>query len=111
LVPAKDVTLSWATFNEAADQAGISRRHGGIHFLQGHLEARATAGRDGRVGEGADLLETGRLEPSLDLEEGGVVPATQAKWQHASTTSLLRSARSDRPARRGQLASKGESRR
>jgi hypothetical protein len=42
LVPAQDVTLAWATFKEAADQAGISRRYGGIHFLQSDLEARLT---------------------------------------------------------------------
>src|SRR5438105_1513899 len=41
-VPADDLTLSWATFSEAADQAGISRRYGGIHFEQGDLDARAT---------------------------------------------------------------------
>ena len=38
--PASDVTLSWATFSEAADQAGLSRRLGGIHFEQGDLESR-----------------------------------------------------------------------
>jgi hypothetical protein len=41
-VPAEDVTLSWATFSEAADEAGISRRLGGIHFEQGDVEARAS---------------------------------------------------------------------
>jgi hypothetical protein len=41
-VPAADVTLSWATFSDAANQAGISRRYGGIHFEQGDLDARAT---------------------------------------------------------------------
>ncbi|TMJ92913.1 MAG: vanadium-dependent haloperoxidase [Actinobacteria bacterium] len=41
-VPASDLTLSWATFSEAANQAGISRRYGGIHFEQGDLDARAT---------------------------------------------------------------------
>jgi hypothetical protein len=41
-VPSRDVTLSWSTFSEAADQAGISRRYGGIHFEQGDLDARAT---------------------------------------------------------------------
>lgn len=35
------MTLSWATYSEAADQAGISRRYGGIHFEQGDLTARA----------------------------------------------------------------------
>jgi hypothetical protein len=42
LVPRGDVTLSWETFSMAADQAGTSRRYGGIHFEQGDLAARAT---------------------------------------------------------------------
>jgi len=41
LVPAKSIILSWATFSEAADQAGMSRRLGGIHFEGGDLEGRA----------------------------------------------------------------------
>jgi len=44
VTPAKDVTLYWLTFTDAADQAGISRRYGGIHFEQADLDARA-AGR------------------------------------------------------------------
>lgn len=43
-VPKKDVTLSWNTFSDAADEAGISRRYGGIHFKQGDLDGR-TMGR------------------------------------------------------------------
>lgn len=38
--PSTDVTLSWATFSDAADEAGLSRRYGGIHFEQGDLEGR-----------------------------------------------------------------------
>jgi Domain of unknown function (DUF6851)/VCPO second helical-bundle domain len=41
-VPSSDITLSWATFSDAADEAGSSRRYGGIHFEQGDLDARAT---------------------------------------------------------------------
>lgn len=41
LVPAHDVVLSWPTFTAAADEAGISRRYGGIHFQDGDVEARA----------------------------------------------------------------------
>ena len=41
-VPSSDVALAWPTFSDAADQAGISRRYGGIHFAQGDLDARAT---------------------------------------------------------------------
>lgn len=36
--PSDDVTLCWETFTEAAEQAGISRLYGGIHFRQGNLE-------------------------------------------------------------------------
>jgi hypothetical protein len=43
-VPAGDLTLRWATFSDAAKQAGLSRRYGGIHFEQADLEGRA-AGR------------------------------------------------------------------
>jgi len=43
-VPDSDLTLRWATFSEAANQAGMSRRFGGIHFEQGDLDGRA-AGR------------------------------------------------------------------
>jgi hypothetical protein len=48
-VPARDMTLSWSTFSEAADQAGISRRYGGIHFEQGDLDARATGREAARI--------------------------------------------------------------
>jgi hypothetical protein len=40
-VPAADLTLSWATFSEAADEAGVSRQYGGYHFNQGDLDGRA----------------------------------------------------------------------
>lgn len=39
-LPANPMRLSWATFSDAADQAGISRIYGGIHFSSGDLEAR-----------------------------------------------------------------------
>ena len=41
LVPAADVTLSWATFSDCADAAGMSRRYGGIHFQLGDLTGRS----------------------------------------------------------------------
>jgi len=39
-VPAAPVTLSWKSFTAAADQAGISREYGGIHFNDGDYEDR-----------------------------------------------------------------------
>lgn len=41
LGPATDITLSWDTFAAAAEEAGISRRYGGIHFEDGDLAGRA----------------------------------------------------------------------
>ena len=38
--PQMEVTLTWRTFHEAADQAGMSRRYGGIHFEMGDMEGR-----------------------------------------------------------------------
>ena len=49
LTPATDVTLTWRTFSEAADQAGISRRYGGIHFQEGDLRARLLGGEVGAL--------------------------------------------------------------
>jgi hypothetical protein len=43
--PGVPVTLSWATFSEAADQAGLSRRYGGIHFETDDLVGRALGRR------------------------------------------------------------------
>ena len=40
LTPAADIVLTWPTFSAAADEAGLSRRYGGIHFEQGDLDAR-----------------------------------------------------------------------
>lgn len=39
-VPASNLTLSWATFTDAANEAGISRLYGGIHFRDGDLDSR-----------------------------------------------------------------------
>jgi hypothetical protein len=40
-VPAKPVVLSWKTLDAMADQAGMSRRYGGIHFESGDQQGRA----------------------------------------------------------------------
>lgn len=38
--PHADQVLRWPTFSAAADEAGLSRRYGGIHFEQGDLDGR-----------------------------------------------------------------------
>lgn len=40
-VPAKDVVLSWKNLLDASEQAGMSRRYGGIHFYSGDKHGRA----------------------------------------------------------------------
>jgi hypothetical protein len=40
ITPAQPVTLTWATFTDAANQAGLSRRYGGIHFKAADLMGR-----------------------------------------------------------------------
>jgi hypothetical protein len=41
ITPHKPVVLSWKTLTDAADQAGMSRRWGGIHFQTGDMDGRA----------------------------------------------------------------------
>ena len=40
VTPKQRTVLSWATFSEAADQAGLSRRLGGIHFEDADIRSR-----------------------------------------------------------------------
>lgn len=48
-VPAKDVTLTWRTMQDAADQAGLSREFGGIHFTEGDLHGRTLGKQIGQA--------------------------------------------------------------
>ena len=48
LVPASDLTLRWRTFSDAADEAGISRRFGGIHFVDGDIQSRKMGKKIGK---------------------------------------------------------------
>ena len=41
MTPAQTVTLTWNTFSDAANEAGFSRRYGGIHFEAGDAAGRA----------------------------------------------------------------------
>jgi hypothetical protein len=49
VTPAQDVTLAFPTFSEAADQAGMSRRYGGIHFETGDVQGRILGRQVGAV--------------------------------------------------------------
>lgn len=41
IAPAREVELCWDTFSSAAEEAGISRLYGGIHFRQANEEGLA----------------------------------------------------------------------
>jgi hypothetical protein len=40
MTPAHEILLSWPTFTDAANEAGMSRRYGGIHFRAADLAGR-----------------------------------------------------------------------
>jgi hypothetical protein len=47
--PSADVTLQWATYRDAADQAGLSRLFGGIHVPADDLTGRITGAQVGNA--------------------------------------------------------------
>jgi Ca2+-binding RTX toxin-like protein len=47
--PSEAVTLQWDTFSEAADEAGISRLYGGIHFTEGDVNGRTLGEQVGQA--------------------------------------------------------------
>lgn len=46
--PTADVTLQWATYFDAADQAGVSRLYGGIHIAADDFEGRKLGAQCGK---------------------------------------------------------------
>lgn len=62
-VPAQPLTLSWKKFTDAANDAGLSRRIGGIHFKDGDLQGRALGKKIGLiVGKKAQQYIDGKLK-------------------------------------------------
>jgi len=62
--PSRDVVITWKTLSEAADDAGWSRRWGGIHFYAGDQQGRAL----GRLIGYNDFLK------AQDYWDGGSAP-------------------------------------
>jgi membrane-associated phospholipid phosphatase len=64
VVPATTVTLTWPTFDDAADQAGWSRLLGGIHFSDGDLRGRHMGRKIGQQvwARARDYID-GRVKP------------------------------------------------
>jgi len=67
MTPRGRLTLSWPTFTDAANQAGMSRRYCGIHFADGDLYGRETGRKVGhRAWQKAMALMNGK---SFDSSE------------------------------------------
>jgi hypothetical protein len=65
LTPRYPIVLYWPTFSAAANEAGLSRRYGGIHFRAGDLEGRALGRRVAAVvWQKAQRLFAGSHSPS-----------------------------------------------
>jgi len=73
--PTSEITLSWSTFSEAADEAGISRLYGGIHFNDGDINGR-TLGR--QVGNEVFARTQFYLNGAQSVPEPGTIGALLA---------------------------------
>jgi len=63
--PTKDVTLEWATYYDAADQAGVSRLYGGIHISADDFTGRRIGSECGKAAWArAQEYFAGTLPPS-----------------------------------------------
>ena len=68
VTPSQAVTLEWSTFSEAADEAGISRLYGGIHFDEGDINGRIL---------GREVGDAVYEQAQFYLSGGGINPAAK----------------------------------
>ena len=76
--PSQTVVLQWASYFDAADQAGLSRRFGGIHVSEDDYHGRVVGAESGqrvwalvqKYWDGSILSEA--VSPTVTAEEGGV---------------------------------------
>jgi hypothetical protein len=85
--PAATVTLRWDTLWDAADEAGISRRYGGIHFQDGDLRARVVGAQ-----VGAQAYDTAELywDPFGTMKSTVIEEARDREITGSIRTQLLR---------------------
>jgi len=72
--PTEDLTLTWATYYDAADEAGLSRLYGGIHVPADDLKGRIMGNA---VGEAAYSKAKAYFDGQMDEASGG---PTYADW-------------------------------
>ncbi len=71
------IVLQWKTLQEAADEAGLSRLYGGIHFQDGDLRGRELGRTVAETGEAhwRALFENGDNDNIHALKTGGLILA------------------------------------
>jgi hypothetical protein len=100
LGPSTPVDLQWASYYDAADQAGQSRRWGGIHPSEDDFHGRYIASQVGKSAfalaaaywDGSVLEEN--VQPRIAIESGGIVRITSAtrrglRYQWEYSTDLV----------------------
>ena len=82
VTPASEITLSWNDFSIAADEAGLSRIYGGIHFDDGDINGRSL-GQEVAASVFAEALFyiNGGVAQNIEVgsREGDVLRGTNAK--------------------------------
>ncbi|MCO6455061.1 MAG: M10 family metallopeptidase C-terminal domain-containing protein [Pirellulaceae bacterium] len=98
--PTTDVTLQWATYFDAADEAGISRLYGGIHVAADDFMGRITGSHIGQSAYAQALHffagdGVGQLDLELDLDgiitvrrSGDLLEVVDGAGSVASSTPL-----------------------
>ena len=79
--PDSEITLQWATYFDAADEAGISRLWGGIHVPVDDFAGRIMGSE---IGQGAFALANGKYI-SEDLAWNNLIIATDVDFTGATT--------------------------
>ena len=96
VTPEEEVTLEWDTFSAAADEAGISRLYGGIHFEDGDLNSRSLGREVGNAvfeqaqffingGEVTDLL----LDTPIFRLQSNQTPGTYLYTEETEKSNIL----------------------
>jgi hypothetical protein len=93
IAPSEPVHLQWATYYDAADEAGISRIYGGIHPRADDIPGRLTGDIVGRRALGRAFALFAGLAHSPDLNSDGMVDGADlgmllAEWGIAGAGDL-----------------------
>lgn len=87
VTPQATTILTWSTFTEAADEGGISRLYGGIHFEDGDLNGRILGRQVGdAVFRRSQFYINGGVEAVLDFEAANLAAGTIVTDQFTGMT-------------------------